>query len=48
MRMIYRMSLSIILLLAIQTLTAQTMPAEEWRLVWSDEFDHNGRPDPAT
>ena len=48
MRIIYRMSLSIVLLLAIQTLTAQTMTTAEWRLVWSDEFDHNGRPDPAT
>lgn len=24
------------------------LPAQEWRLVWSDEFNGSGRPDPAT
>jgi hypothetical protein len=25
---------------------AAAQPAETWKLVWADEFDRNGRPDP--
>jgi beta-glucanase (GH16 family) len=25
-----------------------TAPSENWKLIWSDEFDHDGRPDPNT
>ena len=35
-------------ILLILALTPLTIMAQEWRLVWSDEFNGNGRPDEAT
>ena len=38
----YKQLLAFLLLLA-----GTSVPAAEWKLVWHDEFDHDGKPDPA-
>jgi beta-glucanase (GH16 family) len=40
-------SLTFLLLLAAAALLAVPQPDDGWKLVWSDEFDRDGRPDPA-
>ena len=39
-------SACVLLLLRAWPVAAAAQPAETWKLVWADEFDRNGRPDP--
>lgn len=43
--LIFRLSLALLLLATVAG--GQQSPKNSWQLVWSDEFDYNGLPDPA-
>jgi beta-glucanase (GH16 family) len=45
--MMARSFAALALLAMLAALAAQTPAPDSWKLVWSDEFDHDGRPDPA-